>query len=125
MSELVRDDACGEAESVTDQMQVIAELHNESYFASWTSQQPTIGRQRIDGSEESKPLDKGRCKSINRDHALGFEFAERYMYGPLIRADGAKAIEGQVCTLSDTHAGVAEQQKDISTQIITAEKLLL
>ena len=47
------------------------------------------------------------------------------MDGPLIRADGAKAIEGQVCTLADTHAGVAEQQKDISPQIVAAEKLLL
>ena len=59
----MRDDACGEAERVTDQMQVIAELNNDSYFASWTCQQPTIGRQRIEGAEESKPLDKVRAKA--------------------------------------------------------------
>jgi hypothetical protein len=94
MSELVRDDACGEAESVTDQMQVIAELNNESYFASWTRQQPTVGRQRVEETEESKSLDEDRRSSIDGDHAFGFEFAERYMDGPLIRTDGAKTIEG-------------------------------
>src|ERR1039457_381004 len=125
MSELVRDDACGEAESVTDQMQVIAELHEQSYCGSWTGQQPTVGRQRIEETEESKPLDEDRRRSIDGDHSFGFEFAERYMDGPLIWTDGAKTIEGQVRTLSDAHAGVAEQQIDISAQIVAAEELLL
>ena len=47
------------------------------------------------------------------------------MNRPLIRAGGAEAVEGQIGTLADAHAGVANQQKGIATQIIAAEELLL
>ena len=47
------------------------------------------------------------------------------MNRPLIRGDGMKAIEGQIDTFTDTHAGVANEEKDVATQIIAAEELLL
>jgi DNA-binding FrmR family transcriptional regulator len=46
------------------------------------------------------------------------------MNGPLIGTDRAKTIEGQVGALTDAHAGVAEQQEDVSTQIVAAQELL-
>jgi hypothetical protein len=45
--------------------------------------------------------------------------------GPLIGAGGAQAVEGQIGTFADAHAGVANQQKGIATQIVTAEEFLL
>jgi len=44
---------------------------------------------------------------------------------PLIRADGAQAVEGQIGTFTDAHAGVANQQKDVAAQIIAQTEFLL
>jgi hypothetical protein len=44
---------------------------------------------------------------------------------PLIRAGRAKAVEGQIGTFTDAHAGVAHQQKGIATQVVAAEEFLL
>jgi len=41
-------------------MQVIAELNEQSYLATWTRQEPSIGRQRVEGAEENA----GRCTRI-------------------------------------------------------------
>jgi hypothetical protein len=70
-------------------------------------------------------LDEFTDKRIYGDHAFGFELAEGHMNRPLVWAGGAKAIAGQIGTLSDTHAGVAHQQKNIATQIVAVEELLL
>ena len=86
MPKLVRDDAGGEAERMADLMQVITKLTNERIFAARTGQQPSIGRQRIQGTKESEALDEFTHKGIHGDHAFGFEFAERHMNRPLIRA---------------------------------------
>jgi hypothetical protein len=64
-------------------------------------------------------------RGINGDHAFGFELAERDMNRPLVGRGGAKAIVGQIGTLTNTHAGVAEQQKYVSAEIVAAQKLLL
>jgi hypothetical protein len=47
------------------------------------------------------------------------------MNRPLVWAGGAKAIAGQIGAFANAHAGVAQQQKNIATQIITAAELLL
>ena len=47
------------------------------------------------------------------------------MNRPLIWSRGAKAIAGQIGAFANAHAGVAQQQKNIATQIITAAELLL
>src|SRR5215472_2973364 len=47
------------------------------------------------------------------------------MNRPLLRSGGAKAIAGQIDAFANAHAGVAQQQKNIATQIITAAELLL
>jgi hypothetical protein len=125
MSTLVRDDADGKAERVTDLMQVIAELTNECFFAARTGQEPSIGRQGIKGTKELEASDEFTHKGIHGDHTFCFEFAERHVNGPLIRAGGAQAIEGQIGTFTDAHAGVANQQKGIATQIVAAEEFLL
>ena len=110
---------------MTDLMQVIAELTNECFFAAWASQEPSIGRQKIEGAKESKALNEFTRGSIDGDHAFGFELAERHMNGPLVGPGGAQAIAGQIGTLSDAHAGVSDQQKGIAAEIVTAKELLL
>jgi hypothetical protein len=106
-------------------MQVIAESTNERMFAACTRQEPSIGRQRIQGAKESKALNEFTCGSIDGDHAFCFEFAEWNMNRPLIGPGGAQAIGGQIDTLTDAHAGVADQQKGIAAEIVTAKELLL
>src|SRR5215470_7910786 len=110
---------------MTDLMQVITKVMKERVFGARTSQQPSIGRQRIKGTEETEALDEFTHKGIHRDHTFCFEFAKWHMDGPLIGACGAKAIAGQIGTFTDAHAGVANQQKDIAAQIVAAEEFLL
>jgi hypothetical protein len=47
------------------------------------------------------------------------------MNRPLLRTGRAKAIAGQIGAFANAHAGVAQQQKNIATQIITVAELLL
>jgi hypothetical protein len=42
---------------------------------------------------------------------------------PLIRTGRAKAAEGQIGTFTDAHAGVANQQKSIATQVLRKSAL--
>ncbi len=125
MAKLVRDDACGKAERVADLMQVITKVTNERCFGVRTGQKTSIGRQRIKGTKESEALDEFTHKGVHRDHTFRFEFAERYVDRPLTWARGAKAVSGQIGTLTDAHAGVANQQKGIATQVVAAEEFLL
>jgi hypothetical protein len=53
MAKLMRHDARGEAERVTYLVQIVAELTNERFFSARVSQEPFIGRQRIEGAKES------------------------------------------------------------------------
>src|SRR5213594_4015509 len=64
-------------------------------------------------------------KGVYGDHALGFELAEWHVNRPLIGPGGAKAVAGQIGALTDAHASVANQQKDIAPQIVAAEEFLL
>src|SRR5258707_3502488 len=125
MPELVGDDTGRESEGVADLMKVVAEWNEQSHFASRASQKPSLGRQRIQGAEEAQPLDEVTAEGIDGYHALGLEFAEGNMDGPLVGACGAQAVIGQVDAFADTHAGRAEQEEDISAKIVATHELLL
>ena len=83
-----------------------------------------LWRQRIEGAEEAEALDEFCDEGIAGDHAFGLEFTEGDMKSPLIWACRAQAIERQICTLSDTHAGSAKEQEDVSAQIVAVQELL-
>src|SRR5258708_13558960 len=106
-------------------MQVIAKVAEERVFGARTGQEPSIGRQRIQRTKEAEALDEFAHKGIYGDHTFRFEFAERHVNRPLTWAGGAKAVEGQIGTLTDAHAGVADQPKDLSPPIIAQAELLL
>ncbi len=118
MAKLVGDDAGGKAERMTDLMQVIAELTNECLFRTRTGQKPSIDRQRIKRTKELEASDEFTHKGIHGDHTFCFEFSEWHVNSPLIRAGRAQAVEGQIGTLTDAHAGVANQQEDVAAQVI-------
>ncbi len=122
MPELVGDDACGESEAVADPMQVIAELNNDGHFASRTCNEPSIGGQRIEGAEEAQTVNEVADEGIAGDHAFGLQLAEGNMDRPLVRAGGSQAVIRQIDAFADTHAGVAEEQEDISAEIVAAEQ---
>jgi hypothetical protein len=98
---------------------------NERFFGVRTGQKPSIGRQRIKGTKETKALDEFTRKGIYGDHTFCFELAKWHVNRPLTWAGGAKAVGGQIGTLTDAHAGVANQQKDVAAQIIAQAELLL
>src|SRR5207249_11255748 len=82
-------------------------------------------RKAARGAKQSDAWAQFTHKGIHGDHTLCFEFVESHMNRPLIRAGRAKALGGQLGTLTDAHAGMANQQKGIATQIVAAEELLL
>ena len=125
MPELMRDDICGESERVTDLMQVIAELNQDSYFASGTGQKPSIGRQRIQRAEEAQAMYKITDEGIDGDHAFGLEFAKGDMNRPLVWPSGVQTVIGEINAFANTHASVAEQEEDISAEIVAAPEALL
>ena len=106
-------------------MQVIAEPGEKRNFHPWPGQEVSVGRQRIQRTEEAQTVNEIADEGIDRDHAFSFEFAQRHMNRPLVWTGGAKAVIRQVDTLADAHAGVAEQEEDISAQIVAAHELLL
>src|SRR5580704_7437576 len=105
-------------------MQVVTKVTNERCFGVRTGQKTSIGRQRIKGTKESEAFDEFTHKRVHGDHTFRLEFAERHVDCPLTWARGAKAVRGQIGTLADAHAGVANQQKGIATQVVAAEKFL-
>jgi hypothetical protein len=106
-------------------MQVIAELNQDCNFASGSRQEPPIGRQRVERAEEAQAVNEVTAEDIDGNHALGLEFAEGDMDGPLVRPRRAQTVIGEVDAFADTHAGRAEQQEDISAEIVAAHELLL
>ena len=112
------DDVGGKAERVADLMQVVTKVMKERVFRALTGKEPSIGRRPRIRDKESEALDEFTHKGIYGDHTFRFEFAERHVNRPLIRAGRAKAVEGQIGALTDAHAGVADQQKDVAAEII-------
>jgi len=78
-----------------------------------------------EGTKESKPLDEFTHRSINGDHAFGFELAKRDMNRPFVGCEDAQAVVGKIGTFSDPHASVADQQEGVGAQIVAAQELLL
>ena len=70
-------------------------------------------------------MDEFTDKRVDRDHALGFQLAERNVNRPSIRAGIMEAVIGKIDTFPDAHSGMAQQQQDIGGQIIAAEQFLL
>src|ERR1019366_9221263 len=116
MSHLVGDYVCRKANRVADHMEIIAEPSKETYFGSRPCQQPSIGRQRVQRTEEAQAVNEFTNEGIDGDHAFCFELAERDMNGPLIRTGGSQAVIRQVTPFADAHAGVTEQEEDVSAQ---------
>src|SRR5215475_6216441 len=121
----MRDDARRKTEFVADLMEIVAELSNERLFATRPGQEEPMIGELFQRAKEAQPVGELADKRIHRDQPFSFQFAERYMDGPLIRASGAEAIRGEIGALADTHSSVTNQQKDIRAQVVAAEKLLL
>src|SRR6266568_7842481 len=121
----MRHNARGDAERMADLVEVVAELTNERFFGERASQEPSISRQWIEGTKESEALDQFTNKGIHWDHAFRLEFAKRDVNRPLVLARRAEALKRQIGTLANAHASVANQQKGVAAQIVTADQLFL
>jgi len=77
---------------MADLVEVVAELTNERFFCERASQEPSVSRQRIEGTKEAEALGQFTNKGIHGAHVFRFEFAKRYVNRPLIRPRGAEAL---------------------------------
>ena len=64
---------------------------------------------RSQRAKEAQRPDELADKRIHRDQPFGFQFSERHMDGPLIRASGTEAVRCEIGALTDAHASVANQ----------------
>src|SRR5260370_29800801 len=110
---------------MADLVEVVAELREERFVGERASQEPSVSRQWIEGTKESEALDQFTNKGIHGDHAFRLEFAKRDVNRPLILARGVEALKRQIGTFANAHARVANQQKRVAAQIVTADPLLL
>lgn len=123
--ELVGNDGCGQTEGRANLMQVIAQLVDEGVLAAGPREEALIGSLRIERAKETQTMHEVAYEGIDGNHAFGLELAEGHKNGPRIWSWGAKAIEGQIGTLADAHAGVAHQKKDICASVVATTELLL
>ena len=108
VAKLMGNDAFGNACLGTHLVQVSAQLADQGCPAAATGQQSAIRGRCIERTEEAKTLDESAHKRVDGDHALGLQFSERHLNGPLIGAGCVEAIEGEVGRFADAHTRVAE-----------------
>jgi len=94
---------------VTHLVEVIAQLANQRFFGVRSSQEPSIWRQRVEGTKESQTLHDSTDKRIYRNQAFSLQFAERHMNCPLILARSVETVERQISAFTDAHAGMTNQ----------------
>ena len=82
-------------------------------------------RQWIQRTEEAQAMNEITNEGIDGDHTFGFELAQGHVNRPQVWTCGAQAVIGEVDAFSDAHSSVAEQEEDISAQIVAAHELLL
>ena len=119
---LVGNDARRKPEFMADLVEIIAELANERFLSARPGQEEAIVGERFERAKEAQPLHELANERVHRDQPFGFQFPERHMYGPLIRARGTEAVGREIGALTDAHAGVANQHEDIRAQVVAAEK---
>ena len=124
-AELVRNDAGGDTDRSDNIRKVRTELLDKGLLVSRSGQEPAVKREWVERTEEAQAMDDLTNKRVDRDHALGFQFPERNVNRPSIRASIMEAVVLKINTFPDAHSGVAHQQQDIGRQIIAAEQFLL
>ncbi len=62
---------------------------------------------------------------VDRHQAFGVQLAQRHMKRPLSGREQAQAVKGEIDTLADADAGVADEQQRIAGDIVAAQEFLL
>jgi hypothetical protein len=121
VAKLMRHNACEEADRMADSVPVVAQPTDESFFGMRSWQQHPIAGEWIERSKEAKAPDQFTNECVHRDHSFSVQFAQRYVDGPLIGADGMETVAAQIGAFADAHAGVANEEKSVCRQIVAAQ----
>jgi hypothetical protein len=121
VSKLVRDDADGNADGSCDVSQGGAQSANQHVTAASLRQEETTGLGRGGWAQRTDAFDQLTDSRIHRHPAFGFEFAQRYVDGPLPGADRAQAIAAEIDTFANAQTGVPHKQQGIAEQVIAAQ----
>ena len=117
----MRHDAGGNAGGSTDFVQVEAQLADQGSLAVGTGQQVAIGREGVERAEEAQALNELTDERVYRDHTFRLQLSEGNVNGPTVGSNVTKAFPGEIDTFTDAHTGVAQQQEDVSRQIVAME----
>jgi hypothetical protein len=108
VSELVGNDGCGQIKCEANLMQVISQLMDERVLAAVTSKQALVWWPWIERAKEAQAMNEVTREGVDGDHTFGLELAEGDLNGPCAGSGRTKAIKGEIGTLADAHAGVAQ-----------------
>ena len=62
---------------------------------------------------------------VDRHDTLGVQLAERYVERPLSGSELAQAVKGEIDTLADADASVADEQQRVAGDIVALQEFLL
>jgi hypothetical protein len=125
MSKLVRHDAGGDSGSGHHVAKRGAKPANQRLTGAGTAHQETSVGGSFLGTQSAKTCDDLADKGIHGDPTFGFEFAERHVNSPLIRADRTQTVCSKVGAFPDPHTGVALQQQNVAGKIVAPQEFLL
>lgn len=109
----MRNDARGDTDGSDYIGKISTQLLDKGLLVAGAGQEPTVKRERVEGSEEAQTMNDLANKRVDRDHALRLQLPERNVNGPPIPASIMQAIIGKIHTFPDAHSGVANQHQDI------------
>jgi len=121
MSKLMWDDGCRDTGCGSNVDERGAEFNQQDCSIIPARQQPTVWWDRVERTEEAQPVDELTHKRVGRDQTFSVQLSQGNMNSPLLRTHGTQAIEREIDTFADTHAGVSQQQQDVTGEIVASE----
>ena len=106
MSKLVGNNAGGNANGCGGILKRGTEFEGQNGATTRPGKKQTSGMGGVGWAQRAETIDQLTDQGVDGNQALGFEFAQGYMDGPLFRRDGAQTIDGKIDALADAHAGI-------------------
>jgi hypothetical protein len=125
VAEHVGDDGPGNSKGGSDLGQFGAEFAQQRAAIPAASEQQPVGRNNAQKPEEAQTMDQLTDRIVDRHETLCVQLAQRYVECPLSGREQTQAVKGEIDTLADPDAGVADEQQRVAGDIVAAQEFLL
>ena len=108
VAEHVGHEKSGDAKGGSHLCQLGAEFAQQCAAIPAAGQEQPVGRDGAQKSKEAQTMDQLADGIVDRHETLGVQLAERYVECPLSGRKRAQAVKGEIYTLANPDAGVAD-----------------